>query len=607
VSKSRRLDLTALGGVVGAGVVSAVYAASGYHTFLPYLLLASVAVVFFSFHRRPPNGEPIHFSRADLIAIALLLFLVPVYSWRVYTVPWQVNTDEITLMSVARNLLAQQSPDFFGLSGYFGCPAAAFLFFGKVSQLMGGVDLYHVRLMDSLLGVGCILAAYALFRRFLSPVRAASLAAILGANHSLVAYSRMGMWPNSALLLELLALFFVTRGLQRKSRGSMYLAGVMAGLAFYSYFPGRIIFAICLSVLGGVWLVQRNRESFVSSATSAAILMLGWAMVTAPVLIATAKNRTQGLEYQRQQFIIYPEGQQLAEYWTDTHTVRDAWIANARLGLGTFNAGVVDHGWLYNNLGHGFVDPVTGILLWIGFIGVVVRFVRHMRRRRGESTEDEATWVWLGDLIALIGFLSLYLSLAFLITKAPNYQRLLIILPFVAYLAGTGLWWIVDGAVRLAVHGSRAWLRNALAGVSVGLTVAAIVLMNASIFSDFHIAGRKFGHDVGSTGRFVEARKGETGHKWILAADKKYLYYWWGEPWWWQGWLGFFAGPNQSVQVIAPHDLVAANISGKFTVFLSQAVWADYGKAFSDRYEVGTISRIMPDANLVAIEATGAK
>ena len=43
---------------------------------------------------------------------------------------------------------------------------------------------------------------------------------------------------------------------------------------------------------------------------------------------------------------------------------------NAKNGLGAFNNTVVDHGWIYQNNGHGFVDPLTGILLWLG-VGVV--------------------------------------------------------------------------------------------------------------------------------------------------------------------------------------------------------------------------------------------
>ena len=41
------------------------------------------------------------------------------------------------------------------------------------------------------------------------------------------------------------------------------------------------------------------------------------------------------------------------------------------------------------------------------------------------------------------GFLSLWLSFAFLVNKAPNYTRLLITLPFVAFLVTEAVRWMV--------------------------------------------------------------------------------------------------------------------------------------------------------------------
>ena len=74
------------------------------------------------------------------------------------------------------------------------------------------------------------------------------------------------------------------------------------------------------------------------------------------------------------------------------------------------------------------MDPLTGILLWIG---VAVLGIRVIRRRADE-----------GVLLALSGFLVLWLSFAFIINKAPNYTRLLITLPFVAYLVTEAVRWL---------------------------------------------------------------------------------------------------------------------------------------------------------------------
>ncbi len=365
-----------------------------------------------------------------------------------------------------------------------------------------------------------------------------------------------------------------------------------------------MIIAFCLLGLLPAWAIAGNERRFRSLVISASILVVGWGIVTAPILIASAKAPPQFLQYQREQLLIYPEGRKNAQFWTGTKTGRDALIANAGNGLRTFNARIVDHGWLYPNINHGFTDPATGALLWVGFLVAASRLIGQMRKRKSESREAFSAES-LGDLIALAGFLVLYLSLAFLVTKAPNYQRLLMILPFVAYLAATGLWWIVD--VTVSTVGSRltGFVSRGIRSLATGAAVAGILAANLVIFGDFVTIGRREGHDVGSTGRLVEARKIESGHSWILAADKENLYYWWGEPFFWQGWLGFFAAPNQPVRVVPPSALDTLKTPRRSTVFIAFVVWQKHEKEFRATHDVTSIKAVVPGGRLLAVEVAG--
>ena len=596
--------LTGLGGVVLGGAVSVVYAMRGFHRTMPYVLGVAIVVIALSLRGSTRTRTAPAISRADVLATALLLLVfVPLYTYRVYTTPWQVNTDEITLISISRILLHAPPGDLFGITNYFGCPAAAFLVFGLMGQLLGGIDLYHLRLAHGILGVASVVAAYVLFRQFMRPLVAVASALILGVNHSMVAYSRMAMWPNSTLLLEIVALIFLARGLQRQSLRSLFVSGIASGLAFYFYFPGRITIAICVFVLIAAWVLDRQRRGWQSLVKSLAVISLGWALVAPPVIIATAKNPALGLQYQREQLLIYPEGRKAAEYWTRTTSPRAAWMANIRNGLATFNSRTPDHGWLYPNPGNGFADPVTGILLWTGFLVALIRVVRYRSRHSSEAAGMREAIV--GDLIALTGFLALFLMLAFVVTKAPNYQRLLLILPFAAYLAGTGLWSILDALERQARRISARLDRLrpfAVTGIAV---VALIGVLNLEAFRKFADLGQMMGHEVGSTGRFVEARKHEKGHAWVLAADKDNLYYFWGEPWWWQGWLGFFAGSGQTVKVVPLSALESLPTPGRTTVFVSRAAWVRHARAFRSGHVVNSVTNVVPTGLLVAVEVEG--
>ncbi len=251
-----------------------------------------------------------------------------------------------------------------------------------------------------------------------------------------------------------------------------------------------------------------------------------------------------------------------------------------------------DQGYIYPNLGHGFTDRITGVLLWVG----VVVAVGTLYRRRDEA---------LAELLALTGFLSLYLAFAFVITKAPNYTRLLVILPFVAWLAGSGLWWLAEWVSRRV--GADGAGRTRVANAVAMLAVATILVVNARIFGDFAARGVAEGNDVGSTGRLVAARRGQPGQAWILAADKAHPYYSWGESWQWQSWLAFFADSSQLVRVVSPDSLNGPALPPRFTLLLSQGAWAEQELRFRATHRVDSVVSVLPGGRLLAVEVTPAQ
>jgi len=589
----------ALSGIIGllAGVgVSVFYASSGFKPVLPYLLVAAVAAIALSLTApREPHEVPTPL-RSDLIAAgALAILMVPIYWWRLYSIPWQINSDEITIMLTAKQLLSMQNVDLFGVNAIFGFPPAVFVFVGRLAKWIGGVDLYHSRVVHSTLGLSCVLLAYGFFRQLMEPFRAATLAAILGVNHALFAISRMAMRENTGLFLELLTLWLLARGLQRRSRTEVFLAGASTGVAFYAYFPARIALVVVMALLFCIFVLNASRQMARTIAAYALIFLVGWGLLAAPVMIASRANTNLAFSYARQQFLIYPEGRKLAMDWTGERTPESAWKANIRNGLTMFNTPKHDQGYIYPNYNNGFVDPLTGVLLWLG---VAVAGVRVIRKRRRLLAPDESGAVALADLTALVGFFTIYLSCAFIITKAPNYTRLLVILPFVAYLAGIAMWTVAEWLAA----GSRS-TRNSLVAASVG----AIAIWNVVIFSDFVGVGRRTGNDVGSTGRYIETRRNAVGYTWLLAADKANPYYSWGEAWQWKDWAGFFAGPNQTMQVIPVSGLSSLAIPGNFTVFITNTAWQSAEPSFRLRHPLYDVSWLTPDSRLLAIDVRGTR
>ena len=165
---------------------------------------------------------------------------------------------------------------------------------------------------------------------------------------------------------------------------------------------------------------------------------VGFALVAAPIHISERHAPPGTIKPLRQTLMLYEDGRVHQQQWVGAKTQWEGFWINVKYGLGTFNNTVMDHAWIYKNAGHGFADPLTGILLWLG-AGVVG--VGLVRRRAGP-----------GALLMLLSFVVLWLSFAFIVNEAPNYTRLLVVVPFSAYLVTEGVRWLAGrwSSVRYA-------------------------------------------------------------------------------------------------------------------------------------------------------------
>ncbi len=84
-----------------------------------------------------------------LVAVISPLYLAFLYRW-----PVQVSSDEVAVMGAARESYATlPGVDPFGVSWYLSRPALLFIGWGKLGNLLGGIDLFHMRLLHALCGL----------------------------------------------------------------------------------------------------------------------------------------------------------------------------------------------------------------------------------------------------------------------------------------------------------------------------------------------------------------------------------------------------------------------------------------------------------------------
>jgi hypothetical protein len=574
-----RLQPSALGAGAALGAISlAVYGTAGYSTTMLVLWLAALVMLglfFWSISAALPR-----IAVADLVTAWLLMVaFVPLYLVAIYRWPVQVSSDEQAILQVSRQYSDASGVDPFGVSTYLGRPTLLFLFWGRAGEWLGGIDLYQMRVLHALFGLLVIAASYALFRQLLERRWAVFAAVLLGFSHSLFMISRLAMRENTAVLVEVVALTLLVWGLRHDHPLATFSGGFVAALGYYVYFPGRATLPLWIFFLVGLALLFRSRFPIRRLARLGAIAAAGFILMAGPIMIAESKVDDPAGSPQKQTLLIYHEGRVVQQGWVFAPEIEDGIKKNVKWGLTTFNNRIVDHGWIYENHGHGFVDPLTGILLWIG-VGVVGW---RLIRRRGDP--------W--SLLALGSFLVLWLSFAFVVNKAPNYTRLLITLPFVAYLVTMAVRALGERVER------RYGVRYGVAGVA--LTAAtAIVVWNLAIAWDYVQEGRREGDPIGSTGRYVYAHRDDPGQKFYIAADDgSWKYFNWGDP---KTRVQLFAREGQVGELVNPLTVGSFTGTPPFAIFMRSDVWMQYGQGLLDRYPQALPKNITPDGRLIVVD-----
>ena len=576
----RRPDglLVAGGAALGVGSLLA-YGLSGFSYWMLAAWVAALAVLSVYLWRRD-RAIP-HIRLFDVLAAAgVAVAFAPVYLISLYRYPVQVSSDEVAIIGVAKHFAEAGNVDPFGVSYYLGRPTMLFMAWGRLGELLGGFDLYHMRLLHALFGLLTIAACYALLRQLLPLWWAVFGSAVVGACHSMFMISRLAMRENTSILVEVIALALLLWGLRHKNLLATFWGGVIAGLAFYVYFPSRATFPLWIAFLVVLALLFRREFPRRRLAALGAIGLAGFVLMAGPIVIAEAKApKTDSTQPQRDSVMLFKLGRDKEQEWMFKSTFLEAYKINVKWGLTAFNNKIVDHGFIYDNPGHGFVDPLTGILLWLG-VGVVA--IGLVRRR-----DDE------GALLALVSFVILWLAFAFVVNKAPDYTRLMITLPFVGYF--------VAQAVRFAAG---RWRTIRYAPVAIATAaLAAIVVWNLAIARDFIDLGKRNGEPIGSTGRYLAAHKHTPGEIFYIATSDASPYYSFGGTDTAIDRLMLFAdSPTQVGAPIDPFQLKTFNAPPPLALFMTRAAWQTAAGELASAYPRGRIRNVTPDGGRVVLE-----
>jgi 4-amino-4-deoxy-L-arabinose transferase-like glycosyltransferase len=592
---SFRTGALALGLAINLGA-AAWYWRAGYHHTIAVLWAASLALLIGALRharmRRPWRwGSAL---REGAVLAGLLLAAAVAYLTQVGTIPFHVITDEIAIMHYMRQEIGFQPMDLFGLSYYFKFPRLIFIVFGLAAQVAGGINLHSIRLLHALCGIAVVLVTYAWMRASLPRGLAGVGALVVGGNHALVGISRLAMRDNTALLAQVGAYALLARGFQRGDLWLSLLGGMVGALSFYTYYPSRITLVVWALFLVGLLLWGRRRVPRRTVLRVGVAAAIGAVAVLSPLAVSTLKDSQPGWGFVRDQLLLFPEGREIQRQWLHAKSPADGVWRNIRNGLTLFSCPDEDRSYTYSNPGHGFFDPLTGAMVWLGLIGLL--------RRRSPSAAGPAWMVhpYATERFVLTGLFTLWVLFTFVVNKTPNYTRMLVLLPFAGYCAVTGLAMASRG---IATAVGRLAVRPGLAPQTLTLLTAAILAWNFVIYSDYVVRGYTTQQEVGATGRYVMARKDRAPYRFMLVTSEQHPYYWWGVPDYWRYWIDIFGGKEQVVEILAPEDAVRVELAGSLTFFMARTFWDAAEPEFHRMYPGGRLHHLTPTGSHVAFEA----
>jgi 4-amino-4-deoxy-L-arabinose transferase-like glycosyltransferase len=370
----------------------------------------------------------IRLTRTQTLAVLVLVLLVTVVLRlpNLPTIPPGLHFDEAANAILTGDIAFRDYRPVF-ISSYTGKEV---LFFYLAAGVMAGVgeSVFALRLTAAFIGLLTVAATYWAGCELLRDRRVALLAAtILAVSFWHVLFSRLGFRAISQPLLQALTVAMLLRGLRREDWRWLAGAGVLLGLAAYTYLAVRLFPVLLL--LACLPLLWHGRRRWAQLGTVGAIALL----VAAPLLLYFAQNPDA----------FWVRIGQVAP-GAETLTVGEAYWRSLQM---FFIQGdpYIRFNWPLRPLFGWFL----GLMLLLGWLGAAHRLVTSFKPDRfGKPVRFRSRlldWQTTSLLLLLLAPFLMILPTALATSEiVPSNLRAIGLIPFIFYLPALGLILVLD-------------------------------------------------------------------------------------------------------------------------------------------------------------------
>lgn len=221
--------------------------------------------------------------------LALFAFAIAAGSYLLNDLPAGWISDEGPFWEMARSIaLGEKNPSFFDF-GVFTFPMGSSILQGWIMR-WAGINMWGWRFASVLPAALTVIPLYLLAHELFDRRMAIAANMMMIVNPYFLAFARLGYNNSQSLFPVTLCIYFLVLGIRKNSRLYLWLAGLAAGLGFYTYFSAWLGLVVLMIVI--LALTQIHGITFQKSIVPLAIILAGTLMVFLPRVLYGASGDT---------------------------------------------------------------------------------------------------------------------------------------------------------------------------------------------------------------------------------------------------------------------------------------------------------------------------
>lgn len=500
-------------------------------SFLSAVPLYTLAVILFvvsagkRFETVSQSSEPI--TRLEVVLLALIVVLgFVLQGYRVAEIPPGLHGDEAESGMQALQLLHGEVGSLISV-GWYHLPMLSFVWHA-VSMMIFGDTVYGLRMSSVIVGTLTLIPLYALTRLLFDRTTALLATFLLAVAHPFIALNRLGINYTQTTLFEVVAFYFLFRGLRSRRWWDFAISGLFLGGGLYLYYASRLVPFI---VLGFLVLAATTQRGFLRAHwRGIVVLWLVAFMVFAPMAVYFLEHPWHFVSRTSHVFVLGSQG------WVDTPYPREnvvtTLLGQAARVLPLFNYGGDMSGQ------YGYKGPMLDFFTAVFFVLGMGYSFAHAGRPRHTLL---LLWFWATMIVG--GMLTL---------PAPFVPRLAGMLPVLCIFAAVA----IQGTLNVLLD---TWGQSKATRAVLGSLVAITLVVSACLNYDSYfnkylhtIQGWAMREPATAIARYMDSL-GDDYEVYLLGAPKLYVRH---------GTIRFIAREASAVDVLDPAQYIPLRSGG---------------------------------------------